>query len=60
VLAVDHELVGAEAGLPRLLVDAFGDRTQSSQLDAGWTLTSMTPGSGATRITFMRGSPGGA
>jgi hypothetical protein len=26
VLAVDHELVGAEPGLPRLLIDAFGDR----------------------------------
>jgi hypothetical protein len=26
VAAVDHELVGAEAGLTRLLIDAFGDR----------------------------------
>ena len=34
--------------------------THSPQLDAGWMLTSITPGSGATRMTLRRGSCGGA
>ena len=60
MLAVDHELVGAEAREPRFLVDtASVVATHSRQLDAGWMLTSITPGSGATRMTFMRGSTGG-
>ena len=34
--------------------------THSSQVEAGWMFTSITPGSGATRMTFSRGSWGGA
>ena len=37
----------------RVLVERRGRRPSSSQLDAGWTLTSITPGSG---VTWMRRS----
>ena len=33
--------------------------TVSAQLPAGWTLTSITPGSGVTLSTLRRGSGGG-
>ena len=59
MLAVDHELVGAEAGKPRLFVDKVGGGDAFAPACRGWMLTSITPGSGATRMTFMRGSTGG-
>ncbi len=54
--AVDHELVGAEPGDVRLLVDAARDVDGLAPDLAGWTLTSITPGSGVTLMTSMRGS----
>ena len=49
VAAVDHELVGAEARLMRVFVEAARDgRPLRASLTAGWTLTSITPGSGVT------------
>ena len=58
--AVDHELVGAEAATGGVLVEADGDVDRLAPARAGWTLTSMTPGSGVTLMTSRRGSYGGA
>jgi hypothetical protein len=56
VATVEHELLGAEAGLAGLLVEDLVSRTSSSQLEAGCTLTSMTPGSGVTASFCSRWS----
>ena len=59
VPAVEHELLGAQPAEPRLLVQAVEViATSSSQLRAGCTLTSITPGSGVTLMTLSRGSCG--
>ena len=60
MLAVDHELVGAEprmAAPPRRPL-RWWRRIRASSTQ-GWMLTSITPGSGATRMTLRRGSTGG-
>ncbi len=60
VAAVDHEFLGAEPGLTRLLIQRLGDvRPPRPSSCAGWMLTSMTPGSGVTLMTLRRGSGGG-
>ncbi len=60
VPAVEHELFGAEPRLPRFLVQRSpSSSTNSSHVEAGWMLTSITPGSGVTLRTLMRGSRGG-
>ena len=59
VTAVEHELLGAEPRLPRLLVERRRASTSSVQSFAGCRLTSMTPGSGVTVKWFNRGSCGG-
>ena len=46
VAAVGHELVRAEAHLPGILVERGRDLDRPTQVAAGWTFTSMTPGSG--------------
>ena len=56
VAAVDQETVGAEPRLGGVLVEAGGDVDRLAPVRAGWTLTSITPGSGVTLITSMRGS----
>ncbi len=48
VAAVEHEFFRAEPRLPGLLVEVVVFSTSSSQLWAGWMLTSRTPGSGVS------------
>ena len=61
VPAVEHELLGHEPRVVRVLVEPLGDRDASRpSCRAGCTLTSMTPGSGVTLMRFRRGSRGGS
>ena len=69
VAAVEHELLGGQPRLPRRLVEDVVRSTSSSQLAAGWMLTSMTPGSGVIgevgagagrAAAHLRAAPGSA
>jgi hypothetical protein len=58
VAPVEHELLGAEARLARLLVERGRDVAERGEGRRGWTFTSITPGSGVTENFSRRGSDG--
>jgi hypothetical protein len=60
VAPVEHELLGRQPRLARAWYRCVVWSTSSSQLCAGWMLTSITPGSGVTRKVVRRGSFGGS
>ena len=51
VLPIEHEFLGAEAGLAGQIVERGGVLDQFVPEAAGWMLTSITPGSGVTLKT---------
>ena len=53
---IEHEFLGAQPALPRLIVQTADDLLQFLPIWAGCTLTSITPGSGVTLSTPKRGS----
>ena len=60
VLSVQHEFLRAQAGLARKRVDRLGSSHQFVPRCRGWMFTSITPGSGVTLSTWIRGSNGSA